>query len=263
LQGWGWQDNGWGAGVLGPLVYFSNTGTQTIRVQVREDGLMIDQMVLSPQLYLFASPGALKNDTRILQESVGLSVTNISAATPSSGATLGGTMLVISGGGFTPGATVSFGGTPATSVQVESATSLTALAPDHSAGLVDIVVTNPDGRSGTLLKGYTYVDPLAVNILNPNGGETLLSDSTCNVTWSVTGGSFVSQDVYVSLDGGTQWSVLATHLPAQTNSLKWRVPRIATTSARIRVRVSNANGEWVEDVSDHDFAIAKKPRTTK
>jgi hypothetical protein len=263
LQGWGWQDNGWGVGVLGPLVYFSNTGTQTLRVQVREDGLMIDQIVLSPQSYLFASPGALKNDTRILQESVGLSVTNISAATPSSGATSGGTTLVISGGGFTPGAAVSFGGTPATSVQVESATSLIALAPYHSAGVVDIVVTNPDGRSGTLLKGYTYVDPLAVNVLYPNGGETLTFDSTCIVSWSVTGGSGVSQDVYVSLDGGSHWSILATGLPSQTSSLSWRLPRTATTSARIRVRASNANGESVEDISDHNFAIGKKIRTTK
>ena len=39
LSGWGWQDNGWGIGVMGPLVYFSATGTQRIRIQTREDGL--------------------------------------------------------------------------------------------------------------------------------------------------------------------------------------------------------------------------------
>src|SRR4029079_6906558 len=48
LSGWGWQDNGWGVGVLGPLVYFANSGTHTLRIQVREDGLSIDQVVLSP-----------------------------------------------------------------------------------------------------------------------------------------------------------------------------------------------------------------------
>jgi endonuclease/exonuclease/phosphatase family metal-dependent hydrolase len=66
LQGWGWQDNGWGAGVLGPVIYFQTTGVQTIRIQPREDGLSIDQIVLSPSTYLTASPGALKNDTLIL-----------------------------------------------------------------------------------------------------------------------------------------------------------------------------------------------------
>ena len=42
LQGWGWQDNGWGIGVLGPQIFFQSTGPQTIRIQTREDGLSID-----------------------------------------------------------------------------------------------------------------------------------------------------------------------------------------------------------------------------
>jgi len=67
LSGWGWQDNGYGLNVLGPLVRFATTGTQTIRVQVREDGFRFDQIVLSSQTYLTTAPGALKNDTTILQ----------------------------------------------------------------------------------------------------------------------------------------------------------------------------------------------------
>src|SRR5205085_10308861 len=35
LSGWGWQDNGWGVGVLGPVIYFQSTGTQTLRIQAR------------------------------------------------------------------------------------------------------------------------------------------------------------------------------------------------------------------------------------
>ncbi len=68
LSGWGWQDNGWGVGVMGPLVYFATSGTQTIRIQNREDGLLIDQIVLSPDAYLNASPGSLKDDTTIYPE---------------------------------------------------------------------------------------------------------------------------------------------------------------------------------------------------
>jgi phosphatidylserine/phosphatidylglycerophosphate/cardiolipin synthase-like enzyme len=68
LSGWGWQDNGYGRGVLGPLVYFAESGQQTVRVQTREDGLRIDQLVLSPRQYLNAAPGALTNDTTILAE---------------------------------------------------------------------------------------------------------------------------------------------------------------------------------------------------
>jgi hypothetical protein len=68
LTGWGWQDNGWGTGVMGPLIYFETTGLQTIRVQTREDGLSIDQILLSPEKYLSAAPGSLKSDTTILPE---------------------------------------------------------------------------------------------------------------------------------------------------------------------------------------------------
>ena len=70
LQGWGWQDNGSGVNVMGPVIYFATSGPQTLRVQTREDGLSIDQIVLSPSAYLTTSPGALKRDTTILPETI-------------------------------------------------------------------------------------------------------------------------------------------------------------------------------------------------
>jgi endonuclease/exonuclease/phosphatase family metal-dependent hydrolase len=71
LAGWGWQDNGWGVNVLGPLLYFQQSGPQTIRIQTREDGFSIDQIVLSPDRFLESAPGTLKNDTTILARSTG------------------------------------------------------------------------------------------------------------------------------------------------------------------------------------------------
>jgi hypothetical protein len=66
LAGWGWQDNGYGAGVLGPEIRFATTGTHTVRIQVREDGFAIDQIVLSSARYLHTAPGPSKNDSTIL-----------------------------------------------------------------------------------------------------------------------------------------------------------------------------------------------------
>jgi hypothetical protein len=66
VSGWGWQDNGYGTAALGPLIYFASSGPQTIRVQTREDGFAIDQIVLSHTTFVNTSPGALKNDTLIL-----------------------------------------------------------------------------------------------------------------------------------------------------------------------------------------------------
>ena len=66
VAGWGWQDNGYGTDVLGGDVRFAATGLHTIRIQVREDGLGIDQIVLSAAKHFSSAPGSLKNDTTIL-----------------------------------------------------------------------------------------------------------------------------------------------------------------------------------------------------
>jgi hypothetical protein len=68
IAGWGWQDNGYGSGALGPVVYFASTGTQTVRVQIREDGVGIDQIMLSPERFLSTPPGSLTNDNSIHAE---------------------------------------------------------------------------------------------------------------------------------------------------------------------------------------------------
>jgi hypothetical protein len=66
ISGWGWTDDGYGLGVLGPLVYFDKSGPQTLRVQAREDGISIDQIVLSAEKYLTKAPGAVRGDITIL-----------------------------------------------------------------------------------------------------------------------------------------------------------------------------------------------------
>ena len=66
LAGWGWEDNGWGPGVLGPVIYFATTGAQRIRLQNREDGLSFDQIVLSGEKFLNVAPGPAKLDATIV-----------------------------------------------------------------------------------------------------------------------------------------------------------------------------------------------------
>ncbi len=65
VDGWGWTDNSYTTG-LGPHIMFAADGEQTIRIQAREDGAMIDQIVLSSARYLTRRPGATKNDKTIL-----------------------------------------------------------------------------------------------------------------------------------------------------------------------------------------------------
>ncbi len=67
ILNWGWQDNGYGSpGIVGPLLYFATTGLQTLRIQQREDGLSIDQIVISPSRYFSLAPGLPQNDATIV-----------------------------------------------------------------------------------------------------------------------------------------------------------------------------------------------------
>ena len=69
VSGWGWQDNGYGAGVLGPVIYFATSGLHTIRIQQREDGLVDRSDRAVSILVPDAAPGSLKNDVTILKQS--------------------------------------------------------------------------------------------------------------------------------------------------------------------------------------------------
>jgi endonuclease/exonuclease/phosphatase family metal-dependent hydrolase len=84
-SGWGWQDTGYGYGVLGDPIYFTST-TQKIRIQAREDGISIDQIVLSPVTYATTAPGAAKNDTTILPQSGGATTPPPPVPPPTAGA---------------------------------------------------------------------------------------------------------------------------------------------------------------------------------
>jgi hypothetical protein len=65
-RSWGWTDNGWET--IGPNIYFANTGPKLLRIQQREDGAIIDQIVISPDRYLNTSPGQPRDDGLKLPE---------------------------------------------------------------------------------------------------------------------------------------------------------------------------------------------------
>jgi hypothetical protein len=64
ISGWGWADQGWNG--PGPLIYFSTSGPHTIRIQQREDGAIVDQIVLSPDKYVSFPPGSQTQDNTIV-----------------------------------------------------------------------------------------------------------------------------------------------------------------------------------------------------
>jgi hypothetical protein len=99
----------------------------------------------------------------------------VTSITPTAGPTGSGTMVVITGTGFAAAAgtgAVKFGGLNAPLYTINSATSITAMAP-AGTGTVDVTVTTPGGTSATSAADqYTYVPAPAVTGVSPNVGPT-------------------------------------------------------------------------------------------
>jgi endonuclease/exonuclease/phosphatase family metal-dependent hydrolase len=83
VSGWGWQDKSYWLQQAN-VVQFASGTTHTIRVQTREDGVQIDQVILSPATYLGSAPGSVTNDTKIVPKSSTTAVV-AAASSPYSG----------------------------------------------------------------------------------------------------------------------------------------------------------------------------------
>ncbi|MGE3165736.1 MAG: beta strand repeat-containing protein, partial [Planctomycetota bacterium] len=82
----------------------------------------------------------------------------VTGVSPAGGPPAGGTAVTITGTGFATGATVRFGGTLATSVNVLSTTQLTAVTPARPFGAADVTVTTANG-TGTSSGAFLYFPP--------------------------------------------------------------------------------------------------------
>jgi len=100
-----------------------------------------------------------------------LPLVTVTSLSPTGGTVTGGNTVTINGIGFASGAAVTFGGTAATNVVVVSAIKITAKTPAHTAGAVNVTVTNTDTSTGTLTNGFLY----SPQVFDPNNDGTITS----------------------------------------------------------------------------------------
>lgn len=103
-------------------------------------------------------------------------------------------MITLLGSGFGDGATVTFDGLPATDVIVVDQTRITCTPPDHADGLVEVIVTNPDGTTGSLDDAFVYTTLSVAPAVGPVAGGTTLTitvgDGGAGVAWFPAGHTF-------------------------------------------------------------------------
>ena len=94
----------------------------------------------------------------------------VTGISPVRGPSSGGTAVVIVGSNFKAGATATIGGAACDSVVVTPPNQLACTTPPHFPAAADVVVTNPDAQSGTLLRGFTFESDTAALALPATGG---------------------------------------------------------------------------------------------
>jgi hypothetical protein len=91
----------------------------------------------------------------------------LTSISPSSGSTAGGTVVTITGSGFTGTKDVQFGKKSGTALNITDDNHITIISPAHSPGSVPISITNPAGVGGSLgpstLFQYVFSPATATN----------------------------------------------------------------------------------------------------
>ncbi len=157
---------------------------------------------------------------------------------PTSGPATGGTALTVSGTDFADPATMTIGGV-ATPVSFVNDHALTSTSPALAPGTVnDIVVTTPDGTTGTLVKGWVS------DFLDVPGGQQFYSFVTTLVSNAITAG--VGGGLY-GVDQPTLRQQIAVFLMKAKHGLCY-VPPPCTTQIFTDVPCSSGFAPWINEL---------------
>src|SRR5688572_6085740 len=159
----------------------------------------------------------------------------IKSVAPSTGREGVATPVRIVGTGFETGAKLTLDGVD-TPVVIETSTLLRATAPAHPAGAIDVVVTNPDGKSGRLAGGYTYVTVTRLTGLTVSGNLTLTS---VGETSQLTALAQYSDGATKDVTRETQWSVVFLAIAAISTDGVLTARALGATTILARYPVSN------------------------
>jgi uncharacterized repeat protein (TIGR02543 family) len=116
------------------------------------------------------------------------------------------------------------------------------------------VTTGGNTYIEVVLGGDDPVNPGALRVTSPNGGESLTGGTIYQITWTSIG-SESGENVIIeySLDDGVTW-IMITSAAADTGSYSWTVP--AVNSGTCRVKITSGDGDaGISDASDEPFGI--------
>jgi hypothetical protein len=249
--GWGWQRNAYWLPDTGD-VWFTWSGRHSIRVQTREDGVEIDQIVISPIKYANDAPGPVSADHTIVPKPGGdppPPPPPTSLPSPWSSADVGSTgrpgNASFASGTFTvDGAGADIWGTEdAFQFVSQPATSESTI----TARVTSLQHTHPYAKAGVMLRQSTTAGSAHVLLnLRPDGNVELLSRASNGAATSFVAGSAAAFP---------RWLRLARSGDSITASISQDGGAWTTVGS---ITVSFAGGLAGLAVTSHDAAVTTK-----
>jgi alpha-tubulin suppressor-like RCC1 family protein len=126
----------------------------------------------------------------------------ITSISPTTGSSLGGTPITITGSNFTGEISVMVGSARATNVVVSSSTTLTAVTPAGTPG-AHVVTVRAFGGSATKISAFTYIAPPAIATVTPSTGRLAGGTAITIAGTNLSGAT-------VTIDGKAATSVVAS-----------------------------------------------------
>ena len=203
--GWGWSRHAYWLNDTGE-VWFQNSGTHTIRIQTREDGVDVDQIVISPVTYVNNAPGPVSNDSTIVAKpgGGGSDPQDPPAApaspSPANGATTGTSVTLTWSAAGATSYDVYFGSANPPSLAAAGRTTASYPVSGLNEGVTyywKVVARNDDGTTTgpvwSFTTGVTAPQPPSVpSSPSPANGAT--TGTAVTLSWSAAGAT--SYDVY-------------------------------------------------------------------
>ena len=172
----------------------------------------------------------------------------------------------MTGTNFAAGATVTIGGTPATNVAVQNATTLTADTPQHAAGAADVSVTVA-GRSATMGSAFTFVAPAAstnqppaisgITTRGPRPGmPSRFADLDDTLTVTATVGDAETPADQLKYE----WTAESGAITGTSREVTWRAPAQASTPTEVRLSLTVV--ETYQTVNAQGLPVTAEHRVT-
>jgi IPT/TIG domain len=189
----------------------------------------------------------------------------VDSISPTIGPTAGGTVVTLTGCGFVGATAVKFGATNATTFTVDSDTQITATSPAHSAGTVDVSVTNAAGSSpsqaGDMFTYSNTCTSVGLSAAPPSGGASQ-GDQVVLTATGVCPHSGAQYEFWALWQGASTWQLLRGY--STINTYTWNstgAPAPATEQFGVWVRDSSSSAAY-DAYTSIPYAINKAECTS-